>query len=181
MEYRLVDWDAKEEAIKPGLAALLFKDGPNEQAWEMLRFPLSTESGWDGKVATVSGLGSRFRIDTGRLSLAKDDVKTPKIHYPFLRRRYSFPGGVAVRAVDPIEDRLESGSPRIELVRPGKPPKVLTTKAHFLLFFPSPDGNLLAMRWAESIWDTFGASEKEDRIVVLNARGEVVADLNVGE
>jgi hypothetical protein len=178
--YRLVDWDGKAQAIKPGFSALLFKDEPDERA-QMLRFPLFTDSGWDGPIASVTGLGSRFRIDTGRLSLAKDDVKTPRIHYPYLRRSYSFPSGVAVRAVDPIEASVEGGSPRIELVRPSKPPQVLVKKAHCLLFFPSPDGKLVAMRWAGDLYNTFGASEKEDRIVVISARGEVVADLNVGE
>lgn len=169
-QYHLVDWDGKTRAIKPGAAALVPDD--HDQRRGMLRLPLHAQSGWDGPVASVAGLGSRFRVDTARLSLTMEDYKPPRTaEGEVVRVRHSFPGGTTVRLVDP----------RLEVVRPGKAPRVLVRDAGFVMFFPSPDGKLLAVRWAETIGALFGEPKKKDRILVLGARGEVVADLNVGE
>ncbi len=179
LQYHLVDWDGKEQVIKPILTTLL--KNSRDERFQMVRFPLSPDSGWDGKVASATGLGSRFRVDTGRLSVTNEDDKASKIYNPYVRRHHVFPGRVAVHAGGPLEGPGKVGTPRIELVRPGKPPEVLVEKMYFVLFFPSPDGKFLAVHWADDIAAAFGVTKQQDRILVLNARGEVVADLNVAE
>jgi hypothetical protein len=177
-EYHLVDWDGKGQVIKPGFAAL----GKAPDVDKLLQFPLYADSRWDGPVASVAWKRCRFRIDTVKLSITKEDHKALQTGAgETVRVAFSFPGRATARVIDPDKEARPTAGPRLEVVRPGKAPEALVKKAGFLMVFPSPDGKWLAVRWAEDITAAFGPSKKEDRILVLNARGEVVANLKVGE
>ncbi len=183
-EYLLADWNGKVQAIKPRFAALV-KDNRDERR-QALQFPIhAIDPRWDRQAATVLWGGSRFRIDTDRRSLTMEDGNASRttLGAP-VRISHSFPGDATVRQVHPS---VETGhpfvrdDPRLEVIRPGRDPEVVVKKAGVCMFFPSPDGKFFAVRWAEDNGAMLGASKKQDRILVLNARGDDVADLNVAE
>jgi hypothetical protein len=182
--YRVVNWDGKEQVVAPAWRALI-KDDPDKRG--LLRLPLHADSDWNGPVARVSGLDSRFRIDTVKLSLTQEAHKTPRTaDGGVVRLEHAFPGGATVRLVEHYEELFPGhlsrvGDPRIEVLRPAQAPRVLVPKAGFVKFFPSPDGRLLAVRWGEDLCAVFGESKKQDRIVLLGVTGDTIADLSVGE
>jgi hypothetical protein len=178
-EYRLIDWEGKEQAIKPGFGTLKGDKEAQKDKQLMLRLPLYSTSGWDGPVATVAGLGSRFRIDTARLTLTEAAWEPPRTAEGWMVLfRHSFPKGATVRAVG----RRSSPYPlHIEVSRPGKATELLVLKAGYVMFFPSPDGRLLAVRWGESTEALYGDPKKQDRILVLDAKGDVIANIKVRE
>ncbi len=177
-----LEWDGKASPLLDGKKKDRVTFDESGRRLGML-FVALCNSRWEGPVARLSLPGLEVRLDTKKMraeELAGEEVG-PKA--PTVRQARSFAGGVGVRLVEEVGadggqfDFSRAG--RLEVLRPGKPPEVIVKAAHYVKFFPSPDGKLLAVRWYPT---TRGPPPgKNDRILVLNARGETVADLKASE
>jgi hypothetical protein len=119
---------------------------------------------------------SRWRVRSAGLALPQPLEDESFVFGPkddFARQKHTFPGGTRVSARG--EEDL-SILARLEVERPGGKREVLVKEAAFLKFFPSPDARLLAVATGNAL---FGG--KPTRILVLDARGNTVADVNVQE
>src|SRR5262249_49172753 len=99
-------------------------------------------------------------------------------------RAHAFAGGVTVRVVGEKPFILDAQQRYdVEVVPTGKAkPRTVVRGAVFVKFFPSPDGKLLAVRWAEDFEVRYNPSRgKQSGILVLDARGNTVAEINAGD
>jgi hypothetical protein len=183
--YSLVDWQGKERPIK-GNYDKLAQTEPGERKGTMpqevlLAYPMLSPSRWDGPVASFFTSTLAGRLDTDRLSVVAQERKPARTADGYLiLQSHAFPRGATVRMVA----RSETAH-RLEVLRPGaRKAEVLVPKAGFLKLFPSPDGKFLAVRWAGEVeWLYSPAAERvpHDRLLVLDARGDVLSNQPVGE
>jgi hypothetical protein len=160
------DWQGKPQAINlPDLTAL-----------KGAAFPYAFASRWQGAVATARERGAELAVDTGKQTAGLTEVKPPRTaESQVIRQEYRFgKDGVRVRVVELSDDPKMESPLRIEILPPGKPRRVLDEKASLSVLLPSPDGKTLAVRY---LVGTAGQNIT-DRVVVIDARGEVLADIN---
>jgi dipeptidyl aminopeptidase/acylaminoacyl peptidase len=188
------DWTGKQTPIKLKQFKLDQEDG---ELYHSLFYPhLHTDSRWDGDVAVVRSAKRQMRIDTRKLVATLEEGKEERTEdkKPI---RTAFPFGKDGPAVRVVElkasdvgfkaDRPEEDIDvlRVELRKPGDAkPKVLVDWVYgWVQLVPSPDKKWLAV---ES-YDMVGHNEKPmpveigaigtRRIILVNERGEVVADI----
>jgi hypothetical protein len=160
------DWQGKAQPI-----AL-----PDLTGMKGLAFPYAFSSRWQDGVATTRERGLELAVDTGKgvATLSKVDP-TRTIESQVIRQEYRFgKDGVRIRVVELSDDPKQDPPLRIEVVPPGVPRRVLEEKASISCLLPSPDGKTLALRYMIG-----GAGQNVgERIVVIDARGEILADFN---
>jgi hypothetical protein len=152
---------------------------PDARALSPLTFPYLASSRWQGPVATARGFGLEVAIDTDRRTTSvtplKPDLTAESL---VIRQSYQFAEiGVRVRVVE-LKDEVNPDRPplRVEVLPPGAPAKVLTEKASLTSLLPSPNGKVLVVRY---LVGGPGQQTLVDRLVVIDARGEFLADMDV--
>jgi hypothetical protein len=165
MDLTFCDWQGNKQVISRC----------DERSCSTLFFPFLVAARWQGAVATVRGRGLEVVVDTQKqiMTVAKlKPERTAENHA--IRQAYRLgKTGTLVRVVE-LEDRNNSPV-RVEIVPQGAPAKVLTSKAGIVSLTPSPDGKMLAVRY--SYWELF--RETEEHLAVIDARGEVLANIDL--
>src|SRR5205807_250207 len=110
-----------------------------------------------------------------------DSVKPEPADGGVVWTKYSFSGGqVQVRLVMLVPpgqspDKAKGG--RLEILKTGKNPETIMTKADMALMVPSPNGELVAVRSFAQGQGKDG--QNESRILIINKKGEILADVPV--
>ncbi|MCI0456085.1 MAG: hypothetical protein L0Z62_03775 [Gemmataceae bacterium] len=177
-----VDLDGKGQPIKaPPLlldAKALDKEKDINKLVGLL-CPVLFESGWDGDTASVRWNVDRLRYFTKKGEAIIDSVKPEYSGDYVVQHQYRLAGGARVRVVNlgavKGKDPMSDADVRVELLRPGKEQaEVLVERANGCVVVPSPNGKLVALRCV------FKGKKKEDeRVLIVNDRGEVSANLHV--
>jgi hypothetical protein len=170
------DWQGKERPID-----LIDPEGTwgaeDSHTLSLLMFaPYMFPSRWQGDVATVRGGGVELTVDTGKRTATVTKSRPERnADARVIRQEYRFgKDGVRVRVVELGGNPKEEIPVRIEVLPPGAAAKVVAEKAALSALLPSPDGKTLAIRYLVG-----GPGQaRADRVAVLNAQGEVLADFD---
>ena len=179
-----VDWDGKEQEIKPTDKDAFEKPDPVSPLQGMLTFPLMHSSRWDGSTAVVSWDDLRVKVDADKLTATLDHVK-PALSEDkkVVQDQVQLAGGAVVRAVeltkrynkDRKPDDPSFGSYRVEVVKPeAKEPKVLMDNAGLFLIDPSPDGKKAVVKCVQS-------KPAQDVLFVINGDGDVADTIDLAK
>jgi len=177
-----VDWEGKESAIA-GPAEKL-----NASEKEILNFPTAVSwSRWEGRVAIATWNAKELRIDTAKKTaeLQNVDKAVWALDGKEIQQLYTFPGGktklAVVYLVSP-RDLRQAYLPTVRVDLIGPEPdrrRTLIESTPFCGVYPSPNNELVALRCF-----TPDPKNKEehplDQIMVVNQKGEVVAEINAG-
>jgi hypothetical protein len=182
-DHRLVfmDWTDKEQRIeKEAFVALWPKD------FHMRETPLYAPTWWDGDKAFAGFKNAKatYVIDTGKnkieftdtfaaMAKKKENSTLPILFSP---ARFDFPGEVSVQ-VGRSEAAPGGYMSKVTVInnKTKKEDVILEQGPETSLFIPSPNGNYLAL--SLSSFD-YGLNQKEDIILVINSKGEVVSKLS---
>jgi hypothetical protein len=161
------DWHGKRQPIT----------GPGPEVLNLLAVPFLFASHWQGDVATVRGRGLELAVETDKLTtkMTKFAPERRGEEGRVVRQLYRFANdGAQVRVLELEDDPKKEIPLRVEVLPPGARTQVLAAKAAATTLFPSPDGKTLAVRFLTGGPGQYNAV----RIVVLNAQGEVLADID---
>lgn len=167
LTYHFVNWEGREYNLD-------MKPLPAADGNEWMRFPLLYNAHWEANTAVVRHAHGSLRLDAGKLrgELRNDPANEPVEE---VRQQAAFANGARLRVVgvrDPGNQRDQSHY-RVEILgQADAPPRVVVGRMENCVVFPSPDRRLVALR---------GTPEgKGDRIIVVNDRGEIVAEIVPG-
>ena len=182
IRFVFVDWDGKEQPLKAPPFLLdrdALKKEKDANKLVALFLPMMFESGWDGDVARVSYHVDRLRYLTRKGEAVLDQVQPEMTEGGLVQNKYSFPGGQAqvriVALIDQGKTPKDSKGVRLEILKRGKKPVVIQPMADLCVPAVSPNGELMAVR-------CFAPGKKKlegNRIIIINKKGEVVANLQV--
>jgi hypothetical protein len=160
------DWQGGKQAVAAADA----------EEWNRLAVPFLFTSRWQGDVASARVGGLEFAVDTGKRTAAVTKVRPERTGDGLvIRQSYRFgKAGTRVRVVELSDDPKKENLMRVEVLPEDAPARVVAEKAALTTLLPSPDGKTLAVRYLLG-----GPGQvRADRVVVLNAQGEVLADIN---
>jgi hypothetical protein len=143
----------------------------------MALFPYLFPTRWQGDVATARGGDVELAVDTGKIKLGVTKAKSEHTaDGRVIRQQYQFgKEGARLRVIELGAADQNNIPLRVELTPAGAaPPRVLAEKAALTTLQPSPDGKTLAVRYLTGGGDGLNG----DRLLVIDARGEVLADLD---
>jgi hypothetical protein len=167
--YAYVDWEARERPI--ALPPLVSDD---ELEWT--RFPLLYDARWEDSIAVVRNGSSCLRLDAVRHRGSLREESNP--HAPVdgaVRQQVVFDNRAVLRILNmegPNRPANRSNL-RIEyLAQPNSKPRAIAERAECCLVFPAPNRKVAALRC--------NLSGKGDRILIVNERGELIAELIPG-
>jgi hypothetical protein len=164
-ELAFCDWQGNKQVISHC----------DEPSCSTLSFPFLVAARWQGAVATVRGRGLEVVVDTQKRTMIASKTKAVRTaENQVIRQSYRFRNTATLVRVVELEDRVNSPV-RVEIVPQGAPARALTKKATLASLTPSPDGKILAARY--SFWEF--SRETEEHIAVIDARGEVLADIDL--
>jgi hypothetical protein len=136
---------------------------------------------WDGATAEYAWSSIRLRLDTEAAGIRRDEVPVEKsADGKRIVQRFAFASGAVVRLVE-LKPRTpqEPGEHRLEAVRPdGGKGVVVKEKVGGAMLTPAPDGKKVAVRWAATVKDLERPRDGEFGFVVLDDRGDVLADFD---
>jgi hypothetical protein len=148
-----------------------------------LAVPAIYHSGWEGETAWVSWYSDRLRYDTKKQVIALDVVKPEeaedgmpvKQHYTFAESK----ARLRVMAVsDKKKERLEPDPVRVEMLKPGQQkPQLILDRAEKVALIPSPNRKMVVLR----CFVQNPLQRPDERILVVNQAGDVVAHLHVSK
>jgi hypothetical protein len=177
-EFTFVDWQGKEQPLKP--PALLqdraaLKKEKDENKLAALLCPVLYDSRWEGDVAQVSWKEDRLRYLTGKGEAVLDRIKpATTADGQIVLRRYQFPESetrLRIVATKAKNNAARPGLLRVEVRKAGqKEYQVVLDQTKSCVLLPAPNRKLVAVRTFASANQTKG-----EMILVINARGEVVA------
>jgi hypothetical protein len=182
--FALVDFDGKEQAIKP--PPLLLDDAALEKETDLNKLiallnPVLYQSGWEADVAHVSWNVDRLRYYTKKGEAVIDRIK-PQTTADGLVVQYQhrFASGARARMVSlhaPKKQGGESTKVRVELLKPGQDEgEVILPRADACVPLASPNGKLLALR---CLMKTNNPKQQQESILIVNDKGERTANLQV--
>jgi uncharacterized protein (TIGR03067 family) len=175
------EWSGKKWPIKLPDA---WSGAERADPW-ILPLPCLYSSRWEKGVAVVRGTGMELTVDTFKLGMAVQSLGRPKDAALLNQFRFG-KAGATVRVTAPVPPPkkvisfLEPLS--VEVSAPGAAPKELFWRASAAMLQPSPDGKLLAIRCLTNKQGSANEATQvaSDCLIVLNAQGEVLANLEVG-
>jgi hypothetical protein len=160
------DWQGNKQAVS----------GSDAGALNRLGFPFLFASRWQGDVATARGGALELAVDTDKLTATVAKGRPERTAESLvIRQQYRFGReGVRVRVIELEDDPKKEIPLRIEVLPPGAALRVLDEKAALTTLLPSPDGKTLVVRYLVGGPGRIIA----DRVVVIDAQGEILADIN---
>jgi hypothetical protein len=187
--FRFVDWKGKETPIA---APPLLKDkAAIEKEKDInklvaLLCPAVYQSQWEGNIAKVSWNIDLLRYDTVK-NVAVIDKNEPEkaADGQIVKQKFAFADTkVQVRTVTlPEKEKKETDIPkvRIEILKAGANPQVVLEESEMCVFAPAPNRKLLAIRCLIESPRKQNGRDPDERILVINQTGEVVAHLHVSK
>ena len=147
----------------------------------LLGFPQFHSSRWDGDVAELSWSNLNLRFDTAKREAREREVEPKETaDKKPIQHQHEFPGGAKVRLVE-LKARKYQGEDslglyQLEGLKPGeKRPEVILAKCLVAQFLPSPDRKFLLMDCLTGLGNKL--NNMEPRLIVVDAKGKVVADM----
>jgi dipeptidyl aminopeptidase/acylaminoacyl peptidase len=170
------DWQGKKRPIDLIDPEGKWNSPASRTASTLQVFPYLFPSRWQDGVATARGGGLELAVDTGKGTATLTQARPERnADARVIRQEYRFgKDGVRVRVVELGDDPKQDVPLRIEVLPPGAAAKVLAEKATLTTLIPSPDGKTLAIRYLAGN----PGQATTDRVTVINAQGEVLADLD---
>jgi hypothetical protein len=178
----LVDWDGKPSAVAAPAG------DPTGRYESILPAPAAMcWARWDGPVAVATWKGGQSRIDTARraITVQQADEATWAVDGKEVQQVYTFPDGktkLLVLYLMSYRDFRDAGLPtvRVDVAGPGPGQRrTLVPKAFHCGVYPSPSGELVALRYTAPA--AAAAGRPPDTVAVVNATGEVVAEVDAGK
>jgi hypothetical protein len=177
-----LDWDGKETAIAMPTEKL------NVREQDIISLPAAGSwSRWEGPVAIATWKAKEWRVDTVKKTAALRNVDKAiwALDGKEIQQIYAFAGGktkLAVLYLVSPRDFHDAGLPTVRVDFIGPEPdrrRTLIQTTPYCGVYPSPNQELVALRY------TAEGNKKEDRqrdmILVVNQKGEVVADIDTGK
>jgi hypothetical protein len=183
-DHKFHEWGGKTQILSPDPWADADANDPG-----ILHVPILFSSRWDKGTAVARGDRTELAVDTVKLTMAVKPVSSDGVWAT--RNQFRFgKDGAQVRVTAPRPGKLTEG-PRaqwVDVLAPGaKERKDVFQAATVVMLQPSPDGRLLAIRCVANKGARTGELTNEafqlerDQLLVINARGEVLADIDTFE
>jgi hypothetical protein len=179
-----VDWEGKQSEIAVPAEKLSVREKG------ILQYPaIASWSSWDGQVAIATWRERQLRIDTGKKTaeLQKVDEAVWALDGKEIQQIYTFPNGKTKLAVIYLQHPRyfkKAGVPelRVDLIGPeaGRQRTLIETTAYCGVY-PSPNNELVALRCCTGNPDKKEEGGALDQIMVVNQKGDVVAEINASK
>ena len=177
-----VDWEGKESAIAMPAGRL------DVRVHDTLYAPAAgTWSRWEGEVAIATWKSQEWRIDTAKKTAVLQNVDEAEweLDGKEIQQIYTFPNGKTKIAVIYLKNERNFKKAfmpemRVDLIGPeADRQRTLIEMTPYCGVYPSPNNELVALRYMAK-----GKTEEDpprDMILVVNSKGEAVADFDAGK